>query len=72
MMLRQEPFTVCGGNLTKPPLKRRTEPLEKLQPSKKVKDSFAVDFGQIFGRKSKLWGCAQEFNSDVFDVMAIT
>lgn len=42
--LRQEPFTVYGENLTKPPLNCRTELLEELQPSKKVKDSFAVDF----------------------------
>lgn len=43
-MLWWETFTVYGGNLTKPPLNSRTEQLEELQPSKKVKDGFVVDF----------------------------
>lgn len=43
-MLRQKPFTGYSGNVTKPPLDCRTELLEELQPSKKVQDSFAVDF----------------------------
>jgi len=44
MKLRWEPFSADGRNLTKPPLNRRTWSLEELQPSKKVKDSFAVEF----------------------------
>lgn len=44
VMLRQEPFSVHGGNLTKPPLNCRTELLEELQPGKKIQESFAIDF----------------------------
>lgn len=36
-------YSLCWES-TKPPLNCGTEPLEELQPSKKVKDSFAVDF----------------------------
>lgn len=37
-------FVLYGGSLTEPPLDCRTELPEELQPSRKVKDSFAVDF----------------------------
>lgn len=39
-----ESFIIYGLNLTKPALNSRTEPLEELQPMKKNKQSFAVDF----------------------------